>query len=65
MEPKIKALKNISLLEAQNYVPAKENFYKNFICFYTLKSSEDPYYPSEEGWEEITYYTDLLKNLEK
>lgn len=54
MERKIKPLKRITIEEAQKYLPAKDDIYSNFICFYTIT-------PTIEGWDEVTYYTKRLR----
>ena len=51
MEKRFKPLKKITLEESLNYVSADEDFNNNFICFYTVKPSDDP------EWEIVTYYT--------
>lgn len=57
MENRVKPLKQISLEEALNYVPVLEDYSNSPACFYTIEPSNDPKFPSEEGWEHITYYT--------
>lgn len=57
MERRFKPLKKISSEEASKYVSADEDFTNSFLCFYTIESSTDPIYPSEDGWDTITYYT--------
>lgn len=47
----------IGLGEALNFVPLKEDFADNPPKYFTLSPSQDPLYPSEEGWEDVTYYT--------
>jgi len=57
IEKRFKPIKQISLEEAALYVSADEDFNNNFICFYTVKPSDDPIYSFNKGWETITYYT--------
>lgn len=57
MERRIKPLKRITIEESLKYMPAKEDFYSNYIYFYTITSTS-------EGWDEVTYFTKKLrKNL--
>ena len=61
MERRFKPLKKISSEEASKYVSADEDFTNSFLCFYTIESSTDPIYPSEDGWDTVIYYTNILK----
>jgi len=57
MEKRFKPLKQISLEEAAGYVSTEEDFNNNFICYYTVKPSDDSIYHFSDGWETVTYYT--------
>lgn len=57
MERKIKPLKRITVEESLKYIPAKDDFYSNFIYFYTIT-------PCNDGWDKVEYFTKRLrKNL--
>lgn len=61
MERRFKPLKKISSEEASKYVSVDEDFTNSFICFYTVEPSTDSIYSSEDGWDTIMYYTNILK----
>jgi len=63
IEKRFKPIKQISLDEAALYVSADEDFNNNFICFYTVKPSDDPERHFNEGWETVTYYTARSKKI--
>lgn len=63
MERRFKPLKKISSEEASKYVSADEDFINSFLCYYTIESSQDPLYPSSEGWDHVTYYTARTKRI--
>jgi len=53
-------MKRISLQEAQQYIPLKEDYTTSGLesaTFFTL-SEED-----KEGWQDVTYYTPRKKNM--
>ncbi len=52
------ALKRISELEAQNYIPVTEDFTGSEPVFFTL--SKDP---NDPEWDYVVYYTARRKNL--
>ena len=62
MEKRFKSLKQITIDESNGFISAKEDFRNNFITFYTLSPSTDKEYPSNEGWEDINYFTKRPKH---
>ena len=48
--------------QSSKYISSTEDLTEAPIHFYTLTPSTNPDRPSSEGWEDITYYTNRLKN---
>lgn len=61
MKTKNKPLKQITVEESNEYISSEEDFKNSRIHFYTLSPSNDPKYPSSEGWEDVRYFTKRLK----
>jgi hypothetical protein len=61
MKDRIKPLKRITVEESDGYISSEEDFKNSRIHFYTLTPSIDPAYPSEDGWEQVKYFTKRLK----
>ena len=59
-------IKRIDSNEAEKYISVKEDYtgggFDN-ASFFTLTPSTDPSYPSNDGWEDVTYYTPRKKNM--
>jgi hypothetical protein len=61
MEKRFKPLKEISVENAKEYISSNDDSKNNYIHYYTLEPSTHPDYPSSEGWEDVTYYTNRRK----
>ena len=47
--------------EAEKYVNKQDDLFGSDIWYFTYVPSQDPQYPAEEGWEDVLYYTNRLK----
>lgn len=57
------SLKRITKEEAEEFISVEEDFTNSTPLYFTLTPSSDTVYPSEEGWEDVTYYTNRSKTL--
>ena len=59
----IKKFKRLTQVEAQELIKVSEDYTDSPSIGFTLTPSNDTKYPSEEGWESVTYYTGRSKTL--
>ena len=58
-----RSLKRISPEEAENYISCNEDQLNTPASFFTLTPSNSLFYSSEEGWEDVTYYTNRPRHI--
>ena len=57
------SLTRITPEEALKYVPVEEDQLETPATFFTFTPSSSSDYPAEDGWEDVTYYTNRLKEV--
>jgi hypothetical protein len=59
-------MKRITVEQSLEFIPIKEDFVGKGIEsaeYFTFTPSTHPSYPSSEGWEDVNYFTNKLKNI--
>lgn len=54
-------LKYLPPQEAEKYISQDEDVFQSPLKYITFLPSQDPEYPSEEGWESVVYFTGKRK----
>ena len=55
--------KRLTQVQAQELIKVSDDYTDSPSIGFTLTPSTDTKYPSEEGWESVTYYTGRSKTL--
>lgn len=58
------AVKRISQEEAEDFIKVTEDYTGASAQYFTLTPSTNSQYPAEEGWDDVTYYTNRSKTLQ-
>ena len=56
-------ISRINSFIAEDFISCKEDQLNMPTRYYTLTPSNNKKYPAEEGWEDVTYYTNRSKNI--
>lgn len=56
-------VQRISPEQATDFISCDEDQLSTPAVYFTLTPSEHPDYPAEEGWEDVTYYTNRPRNI--
>jgi len=57
------SLKRITPEQATKYVSVKEDQLNTPASFFTFTPSSSEEFPAEDGWEDVTYYTNRLRDI--
>ena len=57
------SVQRITKEQAEDFIKVTEDYLGSEAHYFTLTPSTDPRYPAEEGWDDVTYYTNRSKSL--
>jgi len=58
------SIRRITELESRKYIPVDEDYTDSPIKFYTITPTTNPGLDKEDGWEDVTYFTDRSRELQ-
>jgi len=58
------SIKRITQKEAEDFIKVTEDYTGASAHYFTLTPSTNSQYPAEEGWDDVTYYTNRSKTLQ-